>query len=115
MKQVYRIIDDKDRFFGADAVAMADETDVQTMHHPFEPAKHLDVKSFVKEVLLEKVIEKGERTSEPKTPADISAFRAERLSRLPEEYRRFENPHIYKVGLSDRLKQERDQLIKKYQ
>jgi len=115
LKQVFRIIDDQERFFGADAIAMADETHVQTMHHPFEPPKRLDVGSFAQEALLKKVMEKGKRTTVPKTPADVSDFRAERLGRLPEEYRRFENPHIYKVGMSNRLKQERDQLIKKYQ
>ena len=34
------------------------------------------------------------------------------LKRL--EYKRFDNPHIYKVGISTRLKQERDRLIDEY-
>jgi nicotinate phosphoribosyltransferase len=30
---------------------------------------------------------------------------------LPAEYKRFENPHVYKVGISSRLKVLRDSLV----
>ncbi|MBN2720390.1 MAG: nicotinate phosphoribosyltransferase, partial [Proteobacteria bacterium] len=41
----------------------------------------------------------------------IARYCRERIGKLPAEYRRFEFPHIYKVGLSDGLKRERDRLI----
>ena len=45
---------------------------------------------------------------------EIAQYSCERLKNLPEEYKRFNYPHIYKVGLSDRLKNERDRLIYEY-
>jgi len=52
--------------------------------------------------------------SEKKTLNQIREFAMSRLSELPDEYKRFENPHIYKVGMSKGLKDERDTLIEKY-
>jgi nicotinate phosphoribosyltransferase len=33
---------------------------------------------------------------------------------LPDEYKRFENPHVYKVGLSTKLNEIRNELIRKF-
>ncbi|NLA48528.1 MAG: hypothetical protein GX876_03590, partial [Bacteroidales bacterium] len=33
------------------------------------------------------------------------------LDLLPDEYKRFDNPHAYKVGLSEKLVKERNRLI----
>jgi nicotinate phosphoribosyltransferase len=46
----------------------------------------------------------------PDLPA-VANYCRERLALLPAEYKRFENPHIYKVGISTRLRDQRDQLI----
>ena len=35
--------------------------------------------------------------------------------KLPPEYQRFDNPHIYKVGISRELEQLRNQLIKSHE
>lgn len=111
MKQVYRIVNASDSWIGADVVALADEADIKTMYHPFDPRKSLPVGKYRKEPLLETVMEDGERTSSPQSLTDIVGYARERLGLLPPEYKRFENPHIYRVGLSDGLKKERDKLI----
>jgi nicotinate phosphoribosyltransferase len=36
------------------------------------------------------------------------------MHQLPEEHKRFNNPHIYKVGISEPLHQLRSDLRKKY-
>ncbi len=113
-KQVFRLFNDEGNFMGADAVALAEESAINTMHHPFDPLKSLVVGECRSEPLLHKVMENGERVSEPCTLNDISSYSRGRLKKLPQEYKRFENPHIYKVGLSDRLKEERDKLIEQY-
>lgn len=113
-KQVFRLFNDEGSFMGADAVALAEESAINTMHHPFDPLKSLVVGECRSEPLLHKVMENGERVSEPYTLNDISSYSRGRLKKLPQEYKRFENPHIYKVGLSDRLKEERDKLIEQY-
>ena len=45
---------------------------------------------------------------------DITAYAKERLMLLPPEYKRFENPHIYKVGISENLLQLRNELRAHY-
>jgi nicotinate phosphoribosyltransferase len=110
-KQVYRIKNADDNWVGADAVALEDERVFKYMHSPFEPGKSMNIEGHKLEPLLEKVMENGVRTSDNLTVQEISAFRQERINRLPEEYKRFTYPHIYKIGISDGLKAERDKLI----
>jgi nicotinate phosphoribosyltransferase len=113
-KQVLRILDNDGKFTGADAITLADEKDVDIMYHPLNPLKSLSIKKYNKESLLQKVMENGVRLSKPQSLLEIAQYSRERLKNLPEEYKRFNYPHIYKVGLSDRLKNERDWLIEVY-
>ncbi len=46
-----------------------------------------------------------------KTPYEIAAYVQERLALLPDEHKRFEYPHIYKVGTSKALLEVRDKLV----
>jgi nicotinate phosphoribosyltransferase len=113
-KQVFRIMDNDGKFIGADVVTLYDEQDVEIMHHPFYPLKSFSVRKYNKEPLLHKIMEKGVRLSKLPSLPEIAKYSLERLNKLPEEYKRFNNPHIYKIGLSDRLKNERDRLIEVY-
>ncbi len=113
-KQVYRMMNDSGGWIGADVVAMADEGDFKTMHHPFDNRKSMSVEKCRREPLLETVMQGGKRLAEPRALADIAAWARERLDLLPAEFKRFENPHIYKVGLSDGLKMERNGLIEEH-
>jgi nicotinate phosphoribosyltransferase len=113
-KQVFRAVDSNGQFTGADAIAIVDEQDVDIMHHPLYPLKSLSLKNVVKEPLLHKVMANGSRLSDPLSLSEIARYSRHRMERLPEEYKRFDNPHIYKVGISTRLKQERDRLIDEY-
>ena len=110
-KQVFRIYDDAGNLIGADAIAMVDETKVDVMHHPYEPFKQLYVSPLNQEPLLKKVMENGEILIKKRSLKEIADFSRERLEKLPLEYKRFDNPHIYKVGISSNLKNERDRLI----
>jgi len=110
-KQVFRMLDNDGKFTGADVITLADEKDVDIMYHPLNPLKSLSVKKYNKEPLLQKVMGNGVRLSKPRSLSEIAQYSRERLKNLPVEYKRFNYPHIYKVGLSDRLKNERDWLI----
>ncbi len=110
-KQVFRMLDNDGKFIGADAITLADEKDVDIIYHPLNPLKSFSVKKYNKEPLLQKVMENGVRLSKPQSLSEIARYSCERLKNLPGEYKRFYYPHIYKVGLSDRLKNERDWLI----
>lgn len=111
-KQVYRVMDGA-HFQGADVIALADEDVPQLMYHPFENLKSRSLKQYVKEPLLKRVMSDGEVLIHDSLQA-IATYSQQRLQALPEEYKRFTNPHIYKVGLSKELKKERDHLIEFY-
>ncbi|AKQ33670.1 nicotinate phosphoribosyltransferase [Candidatus Coxiella mudrowiae] len=113
-KQVYRLLDNQGSFLGADVVTLVDEKDTDIMYHPFESLKFFHIKNYKKEALLHKIMENGKRLSPAKTLNEIAKYSQHRLSLLPEKYKRFNNPHIYKVGLSSELNERRNHLIEAY-
>ena len=113
-KQVYRIIDNNGKFIGADAIAIADDDKIDTMYHPVHPYKSLALHNHIKEPLLHKVMENGLRLNSQKPLNEIAEYSRQRLEKLPEEYKRFDNPHIYKIGISARLQEERDRLVNEF-
>ena len=113
-KQVYRIYDEKGQFTGSDVISLASEDDPEMMFHPFDPLKFKSVDKLKKEALLKKVMENGEILNPDYRLEEIAAYSKERLHKLPREYKRFFNPHIYKIGLSQKLKEERDRLIEEH-
>ncbi|MBA4053671.1 MAG: nicotinate phosphoribosyltransferase [Marivirga sp.] len=113
-KQVYRIWSEGGAFFGADVISLLDENSPTMMYHPFEPEKSLNLRGLKHEGLLHKVMENGKVLSAPPPLTEIAAYCQSRLSSLPEEHKRFYNPHIYKVGISERLRDERNQLKNQY-
>ena len=113
-KQVFRCADNDGKFVGADVVTMAGENSADVMHHPMYPLKSLSLAKYDKEPLLHKVIENGLRLNNPKTVAEIAKYSRNRLEKLPEEYKRFDYPQIYKIGISTQLQIERDKLINEF-
>ena len=113
-KQVYRIINGAGNFFGADVITRHDEINPEIMHHPFEPDKSLHLKGLTQEALLHPVMENGKIIRTQPSLNEIAAYCQRRLSLLPEEHKRFDNPHIYKVGISEKLRDERNQLKNQY-
>lgn len=113
-KQVFRISDNNGNWIGADAIALEGEPDFNKITHPFDVLKSLSVKNSQKEPLLLKVMENGKRLEQPRSLKDIADYSNKRLKQLSPEYKRFNNPHIYKVGISDALMKERDTLIETF-
>lgn len=113
-KQVFRMSDDEGKFAGCDAVTLDSEQDVKIMYHPIYPHKFLSLEKFHKEPLLEKVMENGIRLTKSQSLSEIARYSNEQIQKLPEEYKRFDFPHLYKVGLSHNLLKEREKLITKY-
>ncbi|MEH6765284.1 MAG: nicotinate phosphoribosyltransferase [Aequorivita antarctica] len=113
-KQVYRMIDQNGMFYGADVIGLASEEKIAQMFHPFDANKSLDLQPFKHEPLLNEVMASGKRTIQKRTVAEIAEYAKNRLALLPDEYKRFQNPHIYKIGLSAALKAKRDELIKEH-
>lgn len=110
-KQVYRFSNSTEQWIGADAIALDDEVDIKMIYHPFNPHKKTAVKDCVKTPLLQKVMEGGKRTAKSLTLDEILLYSSERLKLLPAEYKRFNNPHIYRIGISEEIKKQKDALI----
>jgi nicotinate phosphoribosyltransferase len=100
--------------FRADAITLEEEAGVNLMIHPFEPGKSLRLNDLRAETLLAKAMENGERLAGPEPVSRIAEYARGRLASLPAEHTRFENPHIYKVGLSERLAGLRNDLVRRY-
>lgn len=113
-KQVYRLKNDKGELIGADAITMREEESVARIYDPQDILKSLSVKKCKNEAFLHIVMKNGKKTSKFRSLKEIAAYSKEKLEALPMEYKRFDNPHQYKVGISKKLKDERDALIKKY-
>ena len=113
-KQVYRIFQEDGNFFGADLIALHDEKDVERMHHPVDPDKALELSGLRKENLLHQVMSNGRILGEIPSLKEVSEYCMERLGRLAPEHKRFQNPHIYKVGISARLRDLRNELKRQH-
>ncbi len=113
-KQVFRVTNNNGVWIGADVVAFRDEDTVEKMYAPFDPTKSLNLKNCQKSPLMAGVMENGKRVNSKKSLEEIAAFTQNQLQKLPNEYKRFDNPHIYKVGLSESLHRLRTQLIKNH-
>ncbi|MDD2279492.1 MAG: nicotinate phosphoribosyltransferase [Bacteroidales bacterium] len=110
-KQVYRFFNPSGQFAGIDAIALKEQKNLKVIYHPFDPHKKTIVEGCAKTPLLQKVMEGGKRITGSLSLDEISSYSRERLNILPAEYKRFNNPHIYKVGISEELKNQRDSLI----
>jgi nicotinate phosphoribosyltransferase len=112
-KQVSRFTD-RQGFFMADAIHLDEGGLPERMFHPFEPGKSLDLRVYQAEALLEKVMEKGRRIRPEPEVKEIASYARRRLTQLPSEHKRFEYPHVYKVGLSGQLLSLRNELMEKF-
>lgn len=100
--------------FLADAIVLDEEEQIDCMYHPFEKEKHFKVAGLRSEDLFIKVMENGQWSIDPEPVETIAQRTRQRLSMLPPEHKRFEYPHIYKVGISKKLMDLRDALISQF-
>ena len=63
------------------------------------------------EELLSMVIKNGDALQDSPGVSEIVAYKTKRLMLLPSEHLRFENPHVYKVGISKELLELRNKMI----
>ena len=108
INQVYRFHDEKDSPL-ADLITFEDSRfgpgEKVTFHHPFMDYRHFTLEAGGKIVpLLEKKMEAG--AAVPPRPAlkDIRARTLAQLDNLDPTYTRILNPHVYKVSISEELR-----------
>ncbi len=111
-KKIVRYYTDEDKLY-ADAIVLAEEkvSDIHTIYHPQYPDKQSVIAGLKSEVLTSKVVENGTVLIPELQVSEISEYRKHRVSQLSDEHKRFEFPHVYKVGLSNSLIELRDSLL----
>ena len=111
-KKVVRYFNGNNKFY-ADAIVLSNEEEhkLHTIFHPQHPERNTPVGGLRSETIVSKIIENGRVIIDEKSVVEISDYRKFRVSQLPDEHKRFEYPHLYKVGLSESLMNLRNKLI----
>ncbi len=113
VKKIIRYTDPEGLFY-ADGILLEDEKSVETIYHPIFPEQKSRVAHCFPENILFKVMENGKILSKLSVQ-EAASYAKERLAKLSPERKRFENPHTYKVGTSQKLLELKNQLVNQYQ
>jgi nicotinate phosphoribosyltransferase len=108
-KVIHRFFN-QDGMFYADGIALASESTLGVIHHPMFTEARSSLKGHPSELLMHTVMDHGKRL-ESASVDDSARYARTRLAKLHAEHKRFENPHVYKVGISDVLLKLRTELI----
>ncbi|GHV01162.1 nicotinate phosphoribosyltransferase [Clostridia bacterium] len=118
-KELYRFYSLETGKALADLVALKDEAldfrDGFTIVHPTERWKKTALNGFRVRKLLVKIFGAGKRLYASPAVSDIATTRAREMETFWEEITRNQNPHIYKVDLSEGLYRLKTELIEKMQ
>lgn len=109
LKKIIRYTDDNG-YYQADAIVLREETKIEKMFHPSDKEKFKNLKNLNSTVITSPVVENGEVKINLKNVDLVREKVLENLSNLPPEFKRFEYPHIYKVGISEKLMNLRNNL-----
>lgn len=117
-KTLYRVYDKEGMAF-ADLIALYDEvfdsTKPITLTHPVEKWKKttFSAGSYTIKRLSVKIMENGKLIGKLPSLKEICAYCESEKATFWDEYKRIDNPHIYKVDLSDKLCALKDSMIEK--
>ena len=116
-KTVYRIYDGATGKAEADLIALRDEkidfTKPLTVYHPTERWKSTTFTDYTVRELPVKVVENGKSVYDFPKLADISAYAKKDVDTFWDEYKRLDQPHIFKVDLSDGLYALKSDMLKR--
>ena len=114
-KEVFRIYDRKSGKAEADLICVRgekiDETKPLTIFHPHDRWKSITFTDYFVRGLSRKVIEGGKAIDRCPDLAEICRFAEAEKQTFWDEYRRLDNPQIYKVDLSETLYAIKNDLI----
>ena len=114
LKKVVRYYDPMGHF-DSDGIMMETEDDVDLFYDPAHTEQQHNVGGMTARPLMQKVMEGGRILVPLPTPTECARYLSQRLSYLPGECKRFENPQKYKVGLSPSLMRLRTFLFEQMQ
>ncbi len=104
-KSLYRIYDKNNGMAQADLITLADEKlgKPLTLTHETERWKTTTLKDYDKRCMLYKIFENGKNIYKSPNLDEIIEFATDEKAKFWDEYKRIDNPQIYKVNLSDKL------------
>jgi nicotinate phosphoribosyltransferase len=108
LKKIYRYVNGQNLFY-ADGIELADEKIPKIIHHPFQTDKSCSVDGYPCKEITGKVMEGG-KVLVAGSLDEAAKYTGERLAKVPEETKRFDNPHIYKVGIGQKVMDLRNKL-----
>ena len=115
-KKVVRYLDRQEKFF-IDALTLDEEpeADIKLIRHPSIAFQKTPVDRMIMhpEAVVFPVVRDGRQVADFPALQATQAFARDRFAMLPDEHKRFANPHIYRVGLSEKLYDLRQTLIEK--
>lgn len=116
-KKVLRYVDGQGRFL-IDALALDDEVEgaVDLIRHPTVGMHTTPVRrpAMRPDPVFFPVVRGGELVADLASLQASQALARERFALLPEEHARFANPHVYRVGLTEKLFRLRQELIQRH-
>lgn len=115
-KTLYRLYDKKTGMAVADLIALSDETFGKplTITHETERWKTTTLNDYDIRCMLNKIFENGKNIYDSPTLDSIVAFAKSEKSKFWDEYKRIDNPQIYKVNLSDKLYELKHKILKEH-
>lgn len=107
-KNIYRVYDNKTGKAEADFIFLREEGEYDTskplvLTHPFERWKTITFDNYTLRKLQEDIIINGELVYKKPSLKEIKVYAEKELDSFWDEYKRLDNPHLYKVDLSDAL------------
>jgi nicotinate phosphoribosyltransferase len=107
-KNFYRIYDNKTKKAKADVIYLRDEplpdgSEPLTITHPKDRWKKMTYTDYTVREMQITVIKNGKLVYDLPDIKEIKAYAEQELDTLWDEYKRIDNPHLFKVDLSDKL------------
>lgn len=115
-KGIYRIFDKDTGKSEADLIHLRSEkidfSKPITLTHPLERWKKTTYTNYVAKELTVQIVKDGKLIYKLPTLKEIASYAKESLSAFWDEYRRLDQPHLYKVDLSDGLYELKTKMLK---
>lgn len=115
VKKLYRIYDKKTMKAEADLITLfdekIDETKPISIFHPIYTWKTTTYEDYILRPMLKQIFKSGELVYELPDIEEIRGYCKSEVESLWDEFKRFDNPHIYKVDLSKNLWELKNNLL----
>ena len=116
-KEIYRIYDAETHMALADFICLKDEkfdfTQPLTITHPTERWKKQTIENYYVKSLYVDVVKDGKIVYDFPSVADLQKQCTASLNQFWSEYKRLDKPQFYKVDLSDKLYDKKQELLAK--